>query len=74
MQTSLAERAYLSIRKRILRGQLSLGELLSRRLLTADDAMRGHVQCGLEETVSKMQTQAPLEWRLPRALTVVKGG
>ena len=74
MQTSLAERAYLSIRKRTLRGQLPLGEPLSRRLLPVDDAMRGHVRYGLKETVSKMQTQARLEWRLPRALTVVKGG
>lgn len=35
---------------------------------------RGHVRYGLEETVSKMQTQAPLEWRLSRAVTVVEGG
>lgn len=40
----------------------------------ADDAMRGHVRYGLEETVSKMQTPAPLEWRLQRTVTVVEGG
>ncbi len=48
--------------------------LVCGEVLPADDAMRGHVRYGLEETVSKMQTQAPLEWRLPRALTVVEGG
>ena len=44
--------------------------LASGEVLPADDAMRGHVRYGLEETVLKMQSPASLEWRLPRAVTV----
>ena len=48
--------------------------LVSGAVAAADDAMRGHVRYGLEETVSKMQSPAPLEWRLPRLVSAVKGG
>ncbi|MEO8125519.1 MAG: GntR family transcriptional regulator [Bryobacteraceae bacterium] len=54
-----------------------LAELLARGdALAADEAMRAHIKYGLEETVVKMQTQAPLEWRLSRvaAAAVVEGG
>lgn len=39
MQESLAERAYSIIRERILRGELPLGAILSRRRLTSDLGM-----------------------------------
>lgn len=53
----------------------ALAEVLaSGEVLPADDAMRRHVQYGLEETVANMQTQTPLEWRLPRTAALVEGG
>ena len=53
----------------------ALGEVLaSGEVLPADDAMRRHVRYGLEETVANMQTQTPLEWRLPRTAGLVEGG
>jgi len=52
-----------------------LAEVLSNGgVSAADESMRGHVRYGLEETVAKMQTQTPVEWRLPRAAAVVVEG
>lgn len=48
--------------------------LVSGEVLTAGDAMRGHVRYGLEETVEKMQIGAAMEWRLPRGVSAAEGG
>src|SRR3954470_7729171 len=48
--------------------------LVSGDVPTSDEAMRQHVQYGLEETVLKMQSHAAIEWRLPRIAAVAEGG
>src|SRR6185369_3419169 len=68
MHRSLAERAYLSIRERILRGQLPLGEPLSRRLLAAELGMS---VIPVAEALQRLESDRLVEIR-PRAGTRVR--
>src|SRR5215471_2246502 len=57
---SLAEQAYLSIRERILRGQLALGQVLSRRRLAEELGMS---MLPITEAVQRLQAEGLLESR-----------
>jgi DNA-binding GntR family transcriptional regulator len=59
-RASLAEQAYLSIRERILRGQLALGAVLSRRRL-ADEL--GMSMLPITEAVQRLEAEGLLESR-----------
>jgi DNA-binding GntR family transcriptional regulator len=59
-RASLAEQAYLSIRERILRGQLALGAVLSRRRLAEELGMS---LLPLTEAVQRLETEGLLESR-----------
>jgi DNA-binding GntR family transcriptional regulator len=60
LRASLAEQAYLSIRERILRGQLALGAVLSRRRL-ADEL--GMSMLPITEAVQRLEAEGLLESR-----------
>jgi len=59
-RAGLAEQAYLSIRERILRGQLALGSVLSRRRLAEELGMS---MLPLTEAVQRLQAEGLLESR-----------
>jgi DNA-binding GntR family transcriptional regulator len=63
MPISLAESAYISIRDRILRGQLTLGEPLSRRHLAAELGMS---VIPVSEALQRLEADRLVEIR-PRA-------
>ncbi|MEY4490036.1 MAG: hypothetical protein RIQ79_2544 [Verrucomicrobiota bacterium] len=65
---SLAERAYLAIRNRILRGELPLGEVVSRRALAAE---LGISVPPVTEALQRLESEGLLESR-PRAGTRVR--
>ena len=65
---SLAERAYLAIRNRILRGELPLGEVVSRRALAAE---LGISVPPVTEALQRLESEGVLESR-PRAGTRVR--
>ena len=66
--TSLAERAYLVIRERILRGELPLGAVLSRRKLTSDLEMS---VLPISEALQRLESDGMVESR-PRVGTRVR--
>ena len=68
MKVSFSERAYLAIRERILRGELALGEPLSRRSL--GDAM-GMSVLPVNEALQRLEADRLVESR-PRAGTRVR--
>jgi DNA-binding GntR family transcriptional regulator len=59
-RASLAEQAYLSIRERILRGQLALGQVLSRRRLAEELGMS---MLPITEAVQRLEAEGLLESR-----------
>jgi DNA-binding GntR family transcriptional regulator len=59
-QASLAEQAYLAIRERILRGQLALGAVLSRRRLAEELGMS---MLPISEAVQRLEAEGLLESR-----------
>lgn len=68
MRLSLSERAYLAIRERILRGELALGEPLSRRSLAAQLGMS---VLPVNEALQRLEVDRLVESR-PRAGTRVR--
>jgi DNA-binding GntR family transcriptional regulator len=59
-KTALAEQAYLALRERILRGQLALGAVLSRRRLAAELGMS---LLPVTEAVQRLEAEGLLESR-----------